>query len=465
MLSDDTASSRIYFVINNIHCLPQDSESTKRLLDLIKGDIAAANDQSISRVSTRWMLTSRRSNKSISDIVAMPDVRLIDLEDDQYANQVQRELRKHAQTKVAMLGSEKKYKKDLMYFVSSLIGNRANNTGWIDMTIRQLEELPESENPLRIRQILKKLPQELDDLLNEAWGQVFESNPTHAEKIQDMLQALVLTYQDPNLDELAVLAGFQADEQGTEELRYLIGRCKPFLTLSEAEVGFKSPIVKPHLLRHAKELLNVSEEEIKWLHGELALRSFAHLVERFDVPDPEEKPPDSIPAVAPSTDGDDDENKVKEDDHDENNNQDDDSSEGGDDDDDDDDGDNDDAESVMEEPAVSALPYIVRFWLQHASESTEDMAINLSLEESFWSPQSRIRSRWIYQYEYLTQTFDKVNPKNGVLHALHIAASIGFRNLVTALINNGYANELDVVNDWANTPVSVQSYVSAQKLR
>jgi hypothetical protein len=408
------------------------------------------------------MFTSRKSNKTISDIVAMTGVRLIDLEHDKYANQVQLELRKHAQKKVAMLGSEKKYKKDLAYFVSSLIGNRAQSTGWIDMACGQLEELPESENPLKVRQTLKKLPQHLDDLLNEGWRQIFNSNRTHAEKIKDMLQALVLTYEDPTLTELAILAGFQADEQGTEELRDVVGSCKSFLTLNGTKVVFKSPIVKPHLLRHANALLNVSEEEVKWLHGELALRSFAHLLECFDVPDPEGNPADAASTAAQSVQGDkegndEDEGQQEGDDEDDDEEEDDEE----DDEDDEDDDDDDDTESVMDEPEISALPYMVKHWLHHASKSTVEMAENLSLEESFWAPQSRIRSRWIYQYEYLTGAFRGVTLKG--LTALHVAASIGFRQLATALMQNGYAGELDLCEDLANTPVSDPCCISKNR--
>jgi hypothetical protein len=471
MLSDDTASSRIYFVVNNLHGLPPDSDSTKKLLDLIKADMSAMNDEEVNRISTRWMFTSRKSNKMISDIASLPSVRLIDLEDEKYADQVQLELRKHAAKKVAMLGSEKKYKKDLAYFVSSLIGNRAQNTGWIDITCSQLEELPESENPLRVRQTLKKLPQHLDDLLSEGWKQIFDANVETAEKIKDMLQALVLTYEDPTLVELAVLAGFQADDEGTEELRDLVGRCKSFLVIKGGKVCFKSPIVKPHLLRHAKALMNVSEEEVKWLHGELALRSFTHLMERFDGPETEkEKSARTEGAASVKDEGDgeqegaeneeegenedaeqeqqeeEQEQEEQEQEEGEEEEQEDDDEENTDDDDSDNDGD--DAE---EEPEITALPYMVEHWLHHASKSTAEMAENLSLEESFWKPDSLLRRRWLTQYEYLTKAYDELDHTS--LSALHVAASVGFRQLVTALMKNGYENELNLLDSLANTPV------------
>lgn len=455
MLSDDTASSRIYFVINNLHALSDDSESTKKLIDLIRTDMKTMNDDSVNRTSIRWMFTSRKSKKSIADIVSFEGVHLIDLEDEKYADQVQLELRKHAQKKVATLGSEKKYKKDLAYFVSSLIGNRAKNTGWIDMTCGQLEELPETESALRVRKTLKSLPQNLDDLLDEGWKQIFDSNPDHVEKIKEMLQALVLTYEDPTLLELSILAGLPADEQGTNELRELVGRCTSFLTLkgkTEVRVSFKNVIVKPHLLRHANQLMGVSDEEIKWLHGELALRSFSHLMERFDVPEPADKPADASKEAA---EGEAEAQSEQNDDED----QEDSDAEAEDDDDDEDDEDDDDEDSDEDsdtdiaEPEITALPYMVKHWLHHASKSTAEMAENLSREEEFWKADSHIRSRWLTQYQYLTHAYDELDHTS--LSALHVAASIGFRQLVSALMRNGYEKQLDLCDSMENTPVSI----------
>ena len=147
MLSDDTTSSRIYLVINNLHSLSQESESTRKLIDLIKAEMEIMNDSSANRTSVRWLFTSRKAKKNISDLLSIGQPHVIDLEDDRYADRVQLELRKHAQKKVTLLGEEKKYKKDLAYFVSSLIGNRARNTGWIDMTCGQLKELARNGKP------------------------------------------------------------------------------------------------------------------------------------------------------------------------------------------------------------------------------------------------------------------------------------------------------------------------------
>jgi hypothetical protein len=450
MLSDDTASSRVYFVINNLHTLSAESDSTKKLMDFIRLETVALNDDDANKTSTRWMFTSRRSKKSIEEVLNVDGVRLIDLEDNKYANQVQLELRKHAQKKVSMLGEEKGYKKDLAYFVSSLIGNRAQNTGWIDLTCGQLQEIPEAESALKVRQTLRSVPQDLDELLNEGWRQIFSSNPDKTEKLKEMLQALVITYEEPTLLELAVLAGFPEDDGGTAELRELVELCTSFLVLKgkpEAKVYFKNVIVKPHLLRHAHKLLGITEDEIKWLHGELALRSFLHIMERFEVspPDEHEEGTADVGATAGDDSASNIEGRAAESESEE-------ESEDEDDDDEDDDEDSDsDATSDLVELEFTALPYMVTHWLHHASKATAEMAENLSKEEEFWKPKSYIRGRWLDQYESLTKAYDGLDHKS--MSALHVAASIGFRQLVSALMRNGYEKELDLYDSMQNTPV------------
>lgn len=485
MLSDDSATSRVYFVINNIHALPGESEATKKLMDLIKGEMKTMNDVEVNRTSVRWMITSRNSKKSINEILDAGGIRLIDLEDDKYADQVQLELRKHTQQRVSVLGTAKKYKKDLAYFVSSLIGNRAQNTGWIDLTCNQLEELPDTESPLRVRQVLKKLPKDLDELLDQGWRQVFESNPVQVEKIKEMLQTLILTYEDPTLLELAVLAGFPADDQGTQELRELAGRCTSFLTLkgrNETRVCFKHVIVKPHLLRHANQLLGVSEEEIKWLHGELALRSFSHLIERFDIPEPQEqhstnaegavadqagvaqqnneqkenKAEAEEDATSTHSDTDDDNEEADEEANEEESEEENEETN-----EEESDTDSEDTTSETSEDSesdVTALPYMVKHWLHHASKATTEMADGLSREKDFWKPDSSIRRRWLMQFNALTDSFNEFDVKS--FSALHVAASIGFRQLVVALMKNGYENELNLCDNQYNTPLHFSAFFS-----
>lgn len=455
MLTDSTASSMVYFVINNLHTLPEDSVSTKKLLELIKDELETMNSEEVKRSAVRWMFTSRAAKINIEENIRIANIHLIDLEDDKYANQVQLELRKHARDKIAALEKEKRYKKDLAYFVSSLIGHRAQTTGWIDLTCIQLQELPETESAVKVRQTLKSLPQSLDDMLDKAWEQIFDSEP-RADDIKEMLRCLVVTYEDPTLQELAVLTGLAPDELGADELRELIGKCPSFLVLEgkdiEAKVCFKNDLLKPHLLCNVDKLLGLSEDEMKWQHGELALRSFEHLVERFDVDDPHAAEGEGDAASTEDTKGGAEESGKTEDENDDDESQDE-NEKGEDDDDDEDEDDNDDSKdscTLAEKPAITALPYTVKNWLHHASKATPELAEDISHFESFWKARSRIRLHWLKQYDYLTNAFLQLKCDEK-LTALHVAASIGYKQLVSSLIKNGYEAELNVCDSWANT--------------
>ncbi|KAH7138655.1 ankyrin repeat-containing domain protein [Dendryphion nanum] len=499
MFSDKTASSRIYVVINNLHHLADESDSTRKLMELIRGDIDIMNNEETSRTSVRWLFTSRKAKVSIdANLLQVNTVRIIDLEDDKYVDQVQLELRKHAQKKVASLAAEKKYKKDLAYFVSSLIGNRAKNTGWIDTTVLQLEEIPEAENPFRVRQVLKVLPQELDDLLDASWQQIFTTNPEQVDKIKEMLRALVLTYEDPSLEELAILAGFPSDEQSISELRSLVELCASFLitygTDSPSDiVYFKNDISKPHLLRHAKKLLGLSEEEIQWQQGELALRAFTHLLERYVEPEVEKESDDEDDEGGEKKSGDDEEDEKKsnvdeaekqaegdegektetgEEEHKEDEeakepdavtndgeasekHEDDANKEETNDANEDSDDSDDDSDDTAE-PETAALPYMAKHWLHHAAKATVDMAEELSREEDFWKKDSPIRNRWQRQYQHLigedwpTDTWT----------ALHVTSAWGYRHLVSALIRNGHLEEITVYDSLTNAPLHLAAYFS-----
>ena len=214
------------------------------------------------------------------------------------------------------------------------------------------------------------------------------NNSSQVDRIKEMLQALMLTYEEPTLVELAVLAGFSSDEEGINELRELVGRCTSFLTLEEdedAKVKFRNTIVKPHLVRNANSLLGVSEEEVKWLHGELALRSFSHLMERFDIPDSETKAdPNEEEEEAHSQHSDEDhagkenegEDHKEEESEEEDTNEDEEENEEDSDNDSDEEGEDSDEDSdddeEMAEPDIAALPYMVKHWLHHASKSTTE---------------------------------------------------------------------------------------------
>lgn len=381
----------------------------------LNAEFQGLSNDDTKRVPTRWFITSREAH-NVEQALKTDGVRLVDLEDEKYGDQVQNALRKHAKQKVSTLEREKNYNKALAYFASSLIGRRAQNTQWIDITCVQLEELPQTQSDLPVRRALETMPQDLKSLLNKSWLQVFRSNEQEAEKIKEMLRALVLTYEDPSADELGVLAGLCSTDEEKTELQGLIERCKPLLSMKDDKVGFMNSVVKGHLLENAKDLLGLSEEEIKWQHGVLALRAFSHLKECYGKlpPEPPAEPEEANRTAEQTADQDVEGNGER---HDQNNNGDanktaeasendgeaegeedeEDENDEDDEDDEDDDEEEDDEDEEDEDSVIDfiALPYMIKYWLRHASKATREIAEDLSLEVDFWKADSFIRRKWL----------------------------------------------------------------------
>jgi len=467
MLSDEFIGSRIYFVINNLHVLPEESDSTKKLMKFINSELMNITLPNQKRVPVRWLFTSR-DKYVVREAMKAPGVRLIDLEDEKYESQVHQELRKHANTRVRELSEEKKYNKAAAYFTSSLIGRRAQNTQWIDIACIHLKEIPENENELTVRHILENMPQDLASLLETAWLQIFSSNIPDVKRIHEMLRALVLTFEDPTEPELGVLTGLYSKEEEKKDgektdeektkLRQLVERCKPLLAAkptgesgTEVKICFMNKDVKNHLLANAEKLLGLSEEATAWHHGVLSLRSFSHVMELLNYPEPakgiEDEDEDTVDDFSEDLfevlgdDGaedhwDDDMDDITEDDFDW-----------------DFDSDDEKIDAESEKVKDTALAYTVKHWLHHASKATLEIAEDLSLEEEFWKPKSLIRRRWLIEYARLNPSTFKEIDFDRDLSALHVAASVGFSQLVVALIKHGHQDELSLRDKNDDTPV------------
>ena len=496
MLSESSIGT-IYFVIGNLHELPEpeNDESTRKLLSFIQAAIEGTQDSeesSVKRVRTKWLFSSR-DRKSIKDALKRPPtVREIDLGDPKYGNNIKRELQKHARVKVESLEKQKGYNKAISYFTSSVIGNLAESTKWIDVAIVQLAALPAKSSDARVRKMLEKVPQDFSKLLDKAWTAVLGQAGEDIDTIKELLRALVLTYQDPTESELLVLAGLPSDDPGArEQLRKMIETCKPLLTQtrtqggSETEISFVNADVKKHLHAHAEVLLDLSEDEMELQHGILALRCFSHVMERVtdflhnlpevpadgkeqvQLPQPELVP--APPSVAGTqavpghaadnfTVGNRSEYNA----------------------DSDQESDWSDDTEFVEQPSAHPnpgqdgtvapdtsggnqqqqpppipnviLPYATKNWLRHASEGPPDIAERLSQERAFWEPESKIRLQWLVEYDKLTGAFNDFLVDTS-LKALHIAASVGFPHLVESLMEAGYKGEVNEYDSLFNTPV------------
>ncbi|KAK1983503.1 ankyrin repeat-containing domain protein [Colletotrichum cereale] len=475
MLTDESIGRRVYFIINNLHVLPEETESTKKLMQFLNTEMEELNNTNDKRVPTRWFLTSREVSY-VEDALKMDHIRLIDLEDDKYCDQVQLELRKAAQDKVQDLGKEKKYNKALTYYASSLIGKRASNSQWIKLSCMQLAELPDAASDLKVRNMLERMPQELSALLNAAWSQIFRSNEKESDKIKELLRTLVLTFEEPTEDELVVLAGFPATPEGKTELQDLVKKCRPLLTVkrsgkNENTVGFMDMVVKEHLLEKevSKMTLGMTSDEGKWQHGIIALRCLTHIKEVFDF-SPEEKPTeeahdeDDDQETQPAEDQED-EDEEGEEEEDKQPETDDESESESENEDEDTDWDSDgstydqynesDESEEIQSLANKALPYPIKHWLHHASKATLEIADDLS-KDDFWQSESLIRYRWLLVYNSMTKILNGFESKD--LTALHIAAALGFKQLVSALIDNGHGDDINKRDNLFNTPLHFAAY-------
>ncbi|KAI0120115.1 ankyrin repeat-containing domain protein [Nemania sp. FL0031] len=474
MLTDEFVGRKVIFVLNNVHCLPEDSDSTIKLMNYLNGEVQDLTNET-KRVPTRWFITSREAH-NVEQALKANGVRLVDLEDEKYGDQVQNALRKHAKEKISTLEQEKKYNKALAYFASSLIGRRAQNTQWIDITCVQLHELPPTHSDLPVRRALETMPQDLKSLLNKSWQQIFKLNEQEAEKIKEMLRALVLTYEDPSEAELGVLAGLCANEEEKTELHGLIEKCKPLLaTKKDDKVGFMNTVVKSHLLENAKDLLGLSEEEIKWQHGVLTHRAFSHLKECYGklTPEPPAEGENANNTTEQTPDQDGEENDAEHDggddaeDEDEDDDEDEDEEEEEEEEEEEDEySDDDDLEGDYETTVIDyvALPYMTKNWLRHASKATLEIAEDLSLEADFWKSDSFIRRKWLEEYCELVPTFADFDQTT--LTGLHVAASVGFRQLVAALIRNTEhaKSEIKIRDSLINTPLHFAANFGRSKI-
>lgn len=476
MLYDEFAGSGAYFIISNIHILPQDSPSTQKLLEFIRTDLTNSAASNSSKIPVRWLLSSRKTDK-LTATFEKQTVRLVDLEDEKYESQVQKELKKHAYFRVSALTEEKKYNRDVAYFAHSLIGKRAQNTQWIDIACLQLKALSPNDSRHKVRQILDTMPQDLNMLLENAWQQVFRQNTNVIEQLKEMLRAMVLTFEDPTASELEILADMPESDAEGSDLRQLVEKCKPLLTTrrddeSDIKIGFMNIVVKTHLLENSGKLLGLFHDETEWQHGMLAFRAFDHLTKvlaAIIVPDEVDEDDEDEDRKLPADDGLDTLSEtgqpqknaqptLKEgtiaDAH---------SDWSGDlteysDDDLDEYEDDDEMEEYAPEAAAVrdvALAYTVKYWLKHAEKANKDLCEELTVADKsgFWGKDSDVRRRWLLEF---TRLDGRLKDMPFWSHSgLHIAASIGFPHLVSSLIRNGHGSEVHEVDEWENTPVSL----------
>ncbi|KAI0881635.1 ankyrin repeat-containing domain protein [Annulohypoxylon maeteangense] len=451
----DNLVGTIYIFINNLHELSSSSSSTQVFLELL-GELASTDPHDSSakirdkirdeiRVKTRWFLTSR-DRQDIRMVLLTKQTHVIDLNHGKYESKVQLEVQCHAHMKVSELQNRKNYNMALLYFIECLIKRRAETTKWVDVICMYLEALPDDAKDLEVRRFLENSPQDMNMVFDRAWKSLLDKEDPDTMRTLEMLRALVLTYKDPTVEELAILTGFSSSpERGM--LQSLIQKCHPLLTCKESGsegqlVSFVNDDIKTYLKTNSESLLGLSDEEQKWQHGMIALRCFTHVlnnVEETRVPEDDGEHGDSEKMATldnlrrgnesqdggngnggspPKTD----------------------------------DGEKEAAPVDQSRDRGPPLqPYAVKYWLRHASEATSDIAQILCGEERFWKAGSTIMSDWLKEYSKGDGSFDGVDFASW--KALHVAAAIGYAQLIVALIENGHQNEINLRDKKGFTPL------------
>ena len=477
LVDDELSQKKVYFVINNIHVL-EDVDSTRKMLRLARTELQRVDEAHHNQVRVRWLFTSTESH-DIEEVLREGGTRIINLDDNRYGNQIQEEMRQYAQTKISALNRTKKYNKTLAYYVSSLLGRRAENTQWIDIACFHLEKLPETAPSHRVRRILEELPRDLNKLLGREWIEILRADEDEVEKIKEMLRVLVLAYEDLTLSELGFLAELCSDDSNDNGVQHLIDRCRPLLSTKrdgkgEERICFSSLAARSCLTEH-ESFLGLSNEATKRQHGVMSIKSFHHLLEKFDFSEQDgpDGPDESTNIVTEYVEEYDevvddmeyeagDEVVAVERDE---------IIEGYDSVEEEDEADSESGEPTSEEEAQlkqtkrwiarqikqlenRALPYAVKYWLKHAREATPEIAEILSTEQTFWTKGSPLFCRWLTMFMHLTDDFHEfkgLDPRT--VMALHVASSVGFPGLVAALLKGGYKSEMMERDGWASSPL------------
>ncbi|KAK3337640.1 ankyrin repeat-containing domain protein [Cercophora scortea] len=446
MLRDESVQE-VYFVINNLHRLSGDLPSSEDFLrNFISAKVLTASHgiESPIKDKVKWMFLSRDRENIKAALLGHahgpgPEVIRINLDDGSKDSVLRYAVRAYTRERVKKLAQQKGYSLALQYFVSSLLEKRAeSNTTWVEVVCRLLEGLP--ANHAVVRKTLEAVPQDLDELIARTWAVELDPKKEGIETTKEILRTLAITYEEPTVAELRVLAELDIVDGEDREAKVLeqIRACGPLLRVYSSSYGgyyddedtlrvtFIHPMARDALLGNkVRKLIGFSGEdedktEVKWQHGIVGLRCFSHtleeleshtedtdLLKRVAEPTPEDLAKAQLEELFPEEEG----------------------SEYGDED-------------------VTALEYPLKHWLQHGYEATADFVDTLDIKNGFWSVDSAVRNRWWGSYASKDGSSELKN-----MTALHIAAYFGLLHLVESLLANGHKHEIHLLDSWDNTPL------------
>jgi hypothetical protein len=173
---EDVSLHTVYIIVNNFHRLDQ-NESLQKLLQWMELDFSSADPSGSSRSSChlRWFLTAfSKFRDDISTSLASTgtgsNVRKIDLENSQNANDVKKALIDYVQGKAGGLKVDKGYDHSLAFEVEEILESKAENRDWVDVACLQLGTLPPNCSRLLIRDRLEAAARKnLKKLVKDSW--------------------------------------------------------------------------------------------------------------------------------------------------------------------------------------------------------------------------------------------------------------------------------------------------------
>lgn len=262
MLSDPLIGNKVNFVFNNLHTLPTESESTKKLMTHLNAELGLQDFQRHRKIRRSPTSQSVEVFPTVSGIDR--SVRVIDLGDPKHKIKVQSDWRDTPKEGNCSWREEEVQQGIIVTCDQPDWQARSEQSGSISFGI-QLEELS-TDSDLTVCDIIESTPQDLKTLLSQAWKQMFQPNMDKTGKVKEILRTMVLTYEDPSEMELGVIAGLSSTDEQRVELHNIVEHCKPLLFIqpSDPTISFINAVVKTHLLENAKALLGLSRERIKW---------------------------------------------------------------------------------------------------------------------------------------------------------------------------------------------------------
>ena len=252
------------------------------------------------------------------------------------------------------------------------------------------------------------------------------------------MQALTISYEPPTLADLAVLAHLEDIPRLTE----LVRKCSPILQIPESgeqqgKVVFSNPEFGERLsiICHGPS----SNPQKKRYHGLMALRCFKYIKNWYKITSAPGRFAQVAASLVRSTPAnpsfDDEANLIDLDD------------------------DGDHINTASTAYSTPDCPYSIKYLFRHLSEGFPDVAQELCDDDpDFWGLASRLRNAWLKDFQLLTTDLKDVDTDG--MSALHVAAGIGAKELVSILVNNNGASSLSWTNDTGMTAVRDFSMLS-----